>query len=77
MKLYGPAGNLEIRIKGVTVRKDLLILNAEMGVWQNTLLMDSSDIRLLVPMFFRFSVLLFIIKSYIRSIFGKDKNSKT
>ncbi|MCK5391198.1 MAG: hypothetical protein KAJ31_02110 [Deltaproteobacteria bacterium] len=77
MKLYGPAGDLEIHIKGVTVRREFVILNAEMGVWQNTILIDSSDIRLLVPIFFRFSVLLFIIKAYIRSIFGKDKNSNS
>lgn len=77
MKLFGPAGNLEIQIKDVTVRKDFVILNAEMGVWQNTIVMDSSDIRLLVPIFFRLPVVLFIIKACIRSIFGKDKSSKT
>ncbi|MEE9174822.1 MAG: hypothetical protein V3U19_01480 [Thermodesulfobacteriota bacterium] len=77
MKLYGPAGDFEahIRIKGITVKRELIILNTEMGVWQYNVLIDPSDIQILVPLILRFSVLFFIIKIYIRSVFGKDKNS--
>ena len=77
MKLYGPAGNFEahIRIKGITVKRELLILNTEMGVWQYNVLIDPSDIQILVPLILRFSVLFFIIKIYIRSVFEKGKNS--
>ncbi len=77
MNLYGPTGDFEahIRIKGITVKRELIILNTEMGVWQYNVSIDPSDIQLLVPLIFRFSVLFFIIKIYIRSVFGKGKNS--
>jgi len=69
MRLFGPAGNLEIKLNDLVVNNDLIVLSTQMGVWQQTVLIDFKDTKKLMALFFRFSVILFLLKSFIRSLF--------
>lgn len=69
MKLYGPAGNFEVEVTDLNVNDDFIALSTKMGVWQQSLMIDHNDAKKLISMFFRFSVFLFLLKSFTRSIF--------
>ena len=68
MKFFGPAGNLEIKLVDLVVNDDFIVLSTQMGVWQQTVLIDFKDTKELMSLFFRFSVFLFLLKSFIRSL---------
>ena len=75
MRLIGPAGNLEIKLIDLVVNDDLVVLSTQMGVWQQTVLIDYNDAKKMMRLIFRFSVIVFLLKSFIRSVFDfKKKN---
>ncbi len=75
MRLFGPAGNLEIELIDLVVNDDFISLSTQMGVWRQTVLIDYSDTKKLMTLFFRFSIILFLLKSCIRSLFDFRKKN--
>lgn len=77
MKVYSPAGDLEIFIRDAIVEEDSVALYAEMGIWQYKIYLSSSDFRLFFSLFFRYPILLFLLKLPFQSIFRHGKNKKS
>ena len=77
MRLFGPAGNLEVELIDLTVNDDMIVLSTKMGVWQQTVLIDYNDAKKLMKLFFRFSTLFFLLKSFTRSLFDFRKKSNS
>ena len=75
MRLFGPAGNLEVELVDLGVNNDLIVLSTNIGVWQQTVLIDYNDTKKLLRLFFKFSVIRFLLKSFIHSLFDFKKNS--
>ncbi len=73
MKVYTQSGIFEISVKGVGVEKDGVVLNAQMGVWNASIVLSDDDLWFFVRVFFRASILFKVLKLPFRSLF---KNSK-
>ena len=73
MKVYTQGGTFEISVNGVRVEKDCVVLNAQMGVWNASIVVSDDDLWFFVRVFFRTSILLKVLKLPFRSLF---KNSK-
>lgn len=73
MKVYTQGGTFQISVKGVGVEKDCVVLNAQMGVWNASIVLSDDDLWFFVRVFFRPSILLKVLKLPFRSLF---KNSK-
>ncbi len=75
MRLIGPAGNLEIKLIDLVVNDNIVVLSTQMGVWQQSVLIDYSDTKKLMKLIFRFSVILFFLKSFARTILDFRKKN--
>ncbi|MGI9535171.1 MAG: hypothetical protein ACR2NW_09490 [Thermodesulfobacteriota bacterium] len=75
MRLFGPAGNLEVELIDLVVNDEFISLSTQMGVWQQTVLIDYKDTKKLMSLFFRFSIILFLFKSFFRSLFNFSEKS--
>lgn len=75
MRLFSPAGNLEIELIDLVVNDDFIVLSTQMGVWQQTILIDYNDTKKLMSLIFRFSILLFLLKLCFRSLFDFRKRN--
>lgn len=73
MKVYTQGGTFEISVKDGGVEKDCVMLNAQMGVWNASIVLSDDDLWFFVRVFFRPSILLKVLKLPFRSLF---KNSK-
>lgn len=69
MKVVSPAGDFEIIIKEAGIEDDSIVIKGQMGIWDSKIYLSASDLWLFVSIFFRPSVLFFLIKLPFRLFF--------
>ena len=62
MKVISPAGDFEISIKEAEIEGNSVIIKGQMGVWDSKIYLSPSDLWLFVSIFFRPSILFFILQ---------------
>ncbi len=72
MKVVSPAGDFEILIREADVEGGSIVVKGQMGVWDSRIYLDSEDIRLFTSLFFRPSVLLFLLKLPFRLLLKRE-----
>jgi hypothetical protein len=76
LKVVSPAGEFEIAIKDAGVEKGFVILRGQMGVWDSKIYLSPSDLWLFISVFFRPSIIAFILKLPFLMLFKKSQGSK-
>jgi hypothetical protein len=76
LKVVSPAGEFEIAIKDAGVEKGFVILRGQMGVWDSKIYLSPSDLWLFISVFFRPSIIAFILKLPFLMLFKKSRGSK-
>lgn len=69
MKVVSPAGDFEIIIKEAGIEDDSIVIKGQMGIWDSKMYLSARDLWLFASIFFRPSVLLFLIKLPFRLFF--------
>jgi hypothetical protein len=69
LKVVSPAGDFEILIREAGVEGGSIVVKGQMGVWDSKIYLDSEDIWLFTSLFFRPSVLFFLLKLPFRLLF--------
>lgn len=78
MKVVSPAGDFEILIKEAEVEGNSVIIRGQMGVWDSKIYLSPGDLWLFASIFFRPSILLFILQLPFRLLFRRSRqNNKT
>ena len=62
MKVVSPAGDFEILIRKADIEGESIVVKGQMGVWDSKIYLDPRDIWLFISLFFRPSVLFFLLK---------------
>ena len=75
MKASSPSGDFEVLIKGASIERDFVILNARMGVWDSRIYLSISNLWRITTIFICPSFLL-LLKLSLRFLFGKNKDNK-
>ncbi len=73
MKVVSPAGDFEIVIKEAGIEGDSIVIKGQMGIWDSKMYLSARDLWLFASIFFRPSVLLFLIKLPFRLFLSTAK----
>lgn len=76
MKVVSPAGDFEILIKEAEVEGKSVVIKGQMGVWDSKIYLSPGDLWLFTSLFFRPSVLLFLLKLPLRLLLNGIKGNK-
>ena len=60
--MISPAGEMEIKIFGVEVDKNKIIVAAEFGTWDSKIYMNPRDILQIVKMMLKLKVFFYIVR---------------
>ena len=60
--MISPAGEMEIKIFGVEVDKNKIIVAAEFGAWDSKIYMNPKDILQIVKMMFKLRVVFYFLR---------------
>ena len=72
MKVISPAGDFEILIKKADVDGDSIVIKGQMGIWDSKIYLSPKDLWLFASLFFRPSVLFFLLKLPLRLLIKRD-----
>ncbi|HSE83269.1 MAG TPA: hypothetical protein VLB01_01825 [Thermodesulfobacteriota bacterium] len=76
MKVISPAGDFEILIREAGVEGGSVVVKGQMGVWDSKIYLDPGDIWLITSLFFRPSVLFFLLKLPFRLFLKRKMENK-
>jgi hypothetical protein len=68
------SGTFDVSINDVSVEKEVVALNAQMGVWYGSIVLSDDDLWYFTKIFLSRRVLVRVLKAAFRSLFksGKD-----
>jgi hypothetical protein len=68
------SGTFDVSINDVSVEKEVVTLNAQMGVWYGSIVLSDDDLWYFTKIFLSRRVLVRVLKAAFRSLFksGKD-----
>jgi hypothetical protein len=72
LKVVSPAGDFEILIREAGVEGGSVVVKGQMGVWDSKIYLSPGDLWLFTSLFFRPSVLLFLLKFPFRLLFKRN-----
>lgn len=71
MKVLTQSGAFDVSISGISVEKDSVALNAQMGVWIGSIVLSDQDLWYFTKIFFKRRVFLRVLKIAFFSLFKK------
>lgn len=71
MKVLTQSGAFDVSISGISVEKDSVALNAQMGVWIGSIVLSDQDLWYFTKIFFKRRVFLRVLKIAVFSLFKK------
>lgn len=73
MKVSSPAGDFEITVSDSSIEDNNIVITGQMGVWDSKIYMKPSDLVNFGKVIMKPEILLFLLGSPFRSLFGKKK----
>jgi len=76
MKVSSEAGDFDITVKDASIEGDFVVLTGQMGVWDSKIYMTPGDIWQVTSIFLRPAVILYILKTPFKSLFGSSSEDE-
>ena len=61
-KMKSPAGDMEVQFTSVGTDKNQMLMEGKFGVWDSTIILEPSEIKKLIKMVMKPSILLLVVK---------------
>jgi len=72
VRVLTQSGTFDISINDVSVEKDVVALNAQMGVWYGSIVLNDDDLWYFIRIFLRRRVFFRVLKIAFRSLFKRN-----